>query len=174
MMTNRGRQAGMDMTGTRYNVPLHRWLIGTGIVCILTVLLVWMATPLSAESQSLPYRPPLTPAPEPKRNLGARIELNVRPTQQGQIVPWSGLWTAVQWQDLQGDWQYVEGWRGSLDLVQDDQGKKVWWVAKKDFGKRLFRWMVCDGEDGQVLAYSESFHLPDAPYQIKTVEVVLP
>ena len=164
----------MDSGGSRYAVPLPGALVVVGVACLLCLLMAWLAMPLSALSQDLPYRPPLTPIPEPKRNLGAQIELHVRPAQPGQIVSWSGLWTAVQWQDLQGDWRYVEGWRGSLDLVQDDQGEKVWWVAEKDFGKSLFRWVVCDGEEGEVIVSSEPFHLPESPHQVGTMEVFLP
>ncbi len=72
--------------------------------------------------------------------LGAAIELTAWPP---------GGMSVVQWQDINGDWQDVDGWRGALD----NGGHIRWWVAAKDFGTGPFRWMV--GE-----AVSAPFNLP--------------
>ena len=48
---------------------------------------------------------------------GSHIEL-VAPGFQGE-------WSAVQWQDVNGDWHNVDGWRGTLD----EWGTRRWWVA---------------------------------------------
>ncbi len=71
---------------------------------------------------------------------GATIELTAWPP---------GGMSVVQWQDSNGDWQDIEGWRGTLDSA----GRIRWWVAAKDFGSGPFRWVV--GE-----AASEPFNLP--------------
>ncbi len=68
----------------------------------------------------------------------------------------SGAWSVVQWQDPQGGWHDVEGWRSDLGA-----GYQHWTVEAKDFGTGLFRWQVRQGgPDGSVLSSSESFTLP--------------
>ena len=63
--------------------------------------------------------------------------------------------TVVQWQDGLGDWHAVEGWRGDLD-----NGEKMWWVLKPNFGQGPFRWLIYDRRDGSVWETSQSFFLP--------------
>jgi hypothetical protein len=81
----------------------------------------------------------------------------------------AGLWTVVQWQDALGGWHDVEGWRGTLD----EGDKKTWWVDKADYAKGPFRWVVYQGQGGDLLGTSESFYLPSGHGQIVTVEVSL-
>ncbi len=137
------------------------------IVSILGVLLAASTLPTLAQAAAptlpprpapaLPSRPnpsptpTPTPAPAPSFPLGAFIELRVSP-------PQIGLWTVVQWQDRLGDWHAVEGWQGTLE----DGGVKQWWVAPEDFGTGPFRWLVLDQPEGEPLATSEAFDLPDA------------
>ena len=79
----------------------------------------------------------------------------------------------VQWQDLLGRWHDVEGWRGTLDQAAEDVGSMVWWVAQKDLSTGPFRWRVYRGQDGEFLAGSEPFTLPDAVGTILTIKVLL-
>jgi hypothetical protein len=69
-----------------------------------------------------------------------------------------GAWSVVQWQDINGDWQDVDGWRGTLD----GSGQRRWWVAAKDFGSGPFRWAV--GE-----AVSAPFNLPAVGAETRVV-----
>jgi lysophospholipase L1-like esterase len=79
-----------------------------------------------------------------------------------------GLWTAVQWQDGQGDWHAVENWQGA----PDGGGKIRWWVAEKDFGSGPFRWAVLAGAGEELLATSKPFYLP-GPGQSLRIKLAL-
>jgi hypothetical protein len=50
----------------------------------------------------------------------------------------------------------MDGWQGTLD--EGDQ--KMWWLAPDLFGKGPFRWLVYQGERGNLLATSDPFYLP--------------
>ena len=136
----------------------HLFLI-IGLVCLVFGVL---AMPALAD---LPPRP--TPVPEeetsdePSRPVGAEIALSVVPAQ-------SGLWSVVQWQDANGDWQTVEGWQGALD-----GGFKLWWVAQKDFGTGPFRWAVYQNAGGEFLGASDPFMLPSEANGLGRGTVVL-
>jgi len=89
-------------------------------------------------------------------------------------VHWQELWTVAQWQDNEGRWRDVEGWRGTLDRVVVDEeeqvvGRKTWWVAESDLGRGPFRWRVYRSQGGRLLATSDEFTLPETV----AVEVVL-
>ncbi len=110
----------------------------------------------------LPTRPtpafpprPVPPSPTPTLPLGAGIELRVHTTRVG-------LWSIVQWQDGLGKWHDVEGWRGGLN----ERNRQIWWVSPQDMGTGPFRWLVLDGEGGDVLTASEPFYLPAVPGQL--------
>ncbi len=80
----------------------------------------------------------------------------------------SGAWSVVQWQDPQGEWHNVEGWRGVLG----SGGYQHWTVEAKDFGTGPFRWQVRQGgPDGTVLSTSESFTLPAGANETLQVQV---
>jgi hypothetical protein len=67
------------------------------------------------------------------------------------------LWTVVQWQDFQGDWHDVDGWRAPAKSGQHVR----WWVAAKDAGTGPFRWFIYDRrKDQRHLWTSEPFYLP--------------
>lgn len=158
---------------------LYRQWISTGLlsICILAgagLSLLW--TP-SAQAD-LPPRPTVTvrptstatssptatvratPEPRPKDPVATLI-LYIRPSP-------SGLWSVVQWQDTQGDWHDVEGWRGTVV-----NGKTVWWVEEKDFGTGPFRWTIYAEGDGALVAITRSFYLPDQPQHELIVDVPL-
>jgi hypothetical protein len=158
-------------------------LLACGMVCTLLVVAALPAW-VQAQSSDLPPRPATaTPTPlpteeprtqrKPVKPAGAWIELDCQLSAPSRSAHWAELWTAVQWQDSAGRWHDVEGWRGNLDELANSVGKKVWWVAEKDFGTGPFRWVVRRGEDGELLAGSEPFHLPEADRETLRVGVVL-
>lgn len=164
-----------------------------GVVCVL--LAVALLPPVVQAAQSglpsqptaeplLPPRPTPQPTPQPKPvrpPAGGFIELCVQfpQTWPWADVQWQELWTIVQWQDRWGDWHEVEGWQGTLDEVNRDEGagvwegKKVWWVAKADLGTGPFRWVVYRARGSKPVAQSESFYLPDSSGERVRVEVSL-
>ena len=109
----------------------------------------------------------LPPRPEPKAEKalikGGFIELTV----SGAT---NDVWTAVQWQDIDGNWILVDGWQGYTDA--DNQ--VLWFVAKENLGEGPFRWLLYDAEDGNLLTTSAPFDLPERAKQTVSVEVILP
>lgn len=131
------------------------------LLCLLLGNLV-LITPIHAE---LPPRPPLPVADEedePTRPLVAPLILSTDPSR-------SDLWSIVQWQDAQGDWQAVTGWQGTVV-----NGRTTWWVEEKDFNKGPFRWVIQAGEGGAVVATSAEFRLPGEARKALVVEVTVP
>jgi len=63
----------------------------------------------------------------------------------------------------------MDGWQGTLD--EGDQ--KMRWLAPDLFGKGPFRWLVYQGERGNLLATSDPFYLPYAEGEKLWVEVSL-
>jgi len=93
---------------------------------------------------------------------------------------WQELWTVVQQQDGLENWQNLEeGWQGTFDEFSYDkdedvcQGKKTWWVAKADLGRGPFRWVIYQGQGGELFAQSEPFYLPHSVDEVVKVEVSL-
>ena len=134
-------------------------------LCSLMLCLVlgstWLSSPAYAK---LPPRP-LTPQEDEKetpRPLVAAIVLETTPTG-------NGLWSVVQWQDEQGGWHDIESWRGTVV-----NGRTIWWVEEKDFGKGPYRWLVFAHEKGTLLATSDLFNFPAQPKTQLVVEVTLP
>ena len=110
---------------------------------------------------ALPPRPTAVPTrqqpPPPLR--GGIIELHI----EGQVI--EGIWTVVQWQDMQGDWHDVTGWQGTLD----EGNIKTWWVGEEDLETGPFRWRVM--LDAAVLGTSDLFYLPARPGEKITVTI---
>jgi len=148
-----------------------------GVFALL--LATWLILPAQAVRADLPPRPTPRPTvpPEPAWETllvsVAAIELRVRFGQEGQARHWQEMWTVVEWQDAFGDWHEVEGWRGTFDEFVDGEGRKVWWVYRRDLGTGPFRWAVYMSPAGELLAHSESFHLPGAAGQRVEVSVTL-
>lgn len=122
---------------------------------LVLIVFASVANPVSAE---LPTR--FTPTPMHKIGnsalRGAHIILKTAVS----------VWTVVQWQDANGDWHDVDGWRGSAA-----GGVVEWWVAPKDFSTGPFRWVVYPTADGEMIAVSEPFYLPDVPDGRLTVTI---
>jgi hypothetical protein len=91
--------------------------------------------------------------------------------------PWQDVWTRVEWQDNDGEWHAVTGWRGALDSIATDGeryvGEKSWWVYQSHLGRGPFRWAVYTHEGGDLIARSEAFQLPDEVGEDITSEVAL-
>ncbi len=110
------------------------------VIGLLVIGLGLTVAPALAES-GLPDRKPPTAddgGRDDSRPLGTHIEL-VAPEH-------AGAWSVVQWQDVNGNWHDVEGWRGTLD----SSGYICWWVAAKDFGTGPFRWVITGGDSVSV------------------------
>jgi len=75
-------------------------------------------------------------------------------------LDWPALWTAVEWQDDQEQWNVVEGWQDGFDAVDAGVGKKSWGVDDAVLGKGPFRWVVYGQQGGARLAVSDEFTLP--------------
>ena len=134
------------------------WLL---LFMIFSLTLISLGLQAPAAQADLPDRPTLE-APkkdkdDSKERLGAYIEL--------QAPGFSG-WTEVQWQDSDGNWQLVEGWRGYLV-----DGQILWWVDPKDFNTGPFRWAIFDQPGGTMSAVSENFTLPQSAYDVVLVTV---
>ena len=149
-------------------------LIMSAVIILATITIlfgpIWPLLPVQAGA-TLPPRnkpvPTVAPPSDPGDNddddsspVGAYIELHV---QQAQ----ADLWSEVQWQDSDGNWQNVEGWRGT----PNSNGFWRWWVDAKDFGKGAFRWVVRNGPNAPVLGISEPFYLPSEANKVQRIEV---
>lgn len=133
-----------------------------GLILCLLLANIWLSTPAHAD---LPPRPPIVDEgddEETPRPIVASILLQTTPAH-------NGLFSVVQWQDDQGGWHDIESWRGAVN-----NGRTIWWVEEKDFGKGPYRWLVFDQEGGTLLATSELFNFPDEPKAQQVVEVALP
>jgi len=70
-----------------------------------------------------------------------------------------------------------EGWQGTFDELSYNndgnvyEGKKTWWVAKADFDRGPYRWVVYHGRGGELIAQSEPFYLPHSTGESVKVEV---
>jgi hypothetical protein len=113
----------------------------------------------------------------PPISVVAPLYLQVTPAHQT-------YWALVQWQDAQGVWRDVAGWRGEVT-----QGEVIWWVNEQDFGKGPFRWVIyprggpfLERVDGNtiyrtkqaILAVSQPFSLPTRGSSAVGVYVTVP
>ncbi len=167
----------------------------TLLVGVALLLLAALMLPLFAAAQEgeLPPRggnpPTATPVPTetptptevPTQNVattGSRLQLHVHfgPNWPWHLMAWQDLWTEVQWSDGT-EWHVVEGWRGQMDNIAQQDGHWVslreWWVDGKDLGDGPFRWLIYDHQDGAVLATSETFMLPSAGGQTMVIDQTL-
>lgn len=120
------------------------------------------------------HAPPAQPAPQ-SALTGAQIQLRLQFSQDWHAtgIPWQELWTVVQWQDEWGYWRDVAGWQGTLDQVQDGEGKKTWWLDEGLLGKEPFRWRVYRSQAGTLLATSDPFDLPTSTGATATIKMSL-
>lgn len=139
------------------------------LLAMAAVMILALALPAAATAEGQLRLPPRHLAPTPGPKAGAYIRLNV--AAPGGAADLTTAWTLVQWQDRQGVWHDIDGWRGLLD----DPGStsKTWWVSDSDFGKGPFRWVVRRGSDGADLGASAGFSLPTDSYQLLDVAVTI-
>jgi len=140
---------------------IYSRLIGAVIICAGLGLL-WLAAPVQAGPELPPRRPP--PARSVDGVFGASIELQLLATAPAVY------WTVVQWQDSNGNWHDVAGWKSRTAV----NGYQSWWVHPKDFGTGPFRWSVYQGQDGSLVASSEPFTLPPEASATVLATVALP
>ncbi len=76
-------------------------------------------------------------------------------------------WATVQWLGDDGNWHVVEGWQGNLV-----SGQRQWWVHPKDFGTGPFRWIVQQGQNGEMVGTSEPFNLPGEINEMLSVTII--
>jgi hypothetical protein len=132
-------------------------LHSTGL--FLLMLLVVAFRP--AGTLDLPPRPTITATltptptmastPSPTRSVSALAAIYLH---RDPAV--SGLWTAVQWQDGQGEWHDVSGWQAPFN----DYGVVAWTVAETEWGGGPMRWVVYDAAGDEALIVTSSFTLP--------------
>lgn len=126
---------------------------------LLVGALLFSPWPAPPPALALPPRPEPPPTAEPVQ--GGAIELRV---QSAQAVEWAAVVTLVQWQDGLGGWHDVDGWRGTLDQLFADGGRKTWFVSKDLFGKQPFRWVIYQDEGAgaqpKTLGTSDPFTMP--------------
>jgi len=147
-----------------------------GLLVLTLVWILWMPAP----AEAMPPRPPRPTAPPtitppspdttPQRTL---IVLSLALTAGESQTHWQELWTVVQWQDGQGDWHDVTGWRGGLDEFWRGVGQKTWVVEDKHLGRGPFRWSVYYQLGGALSATSQPFYLPSASGGVAELQIAL-
>jgi hypothetical protein len=144
---------------------------GTIFTLVLIILLLGLAQPVPIIQADLPSLNTPTPTAAGADDSGddddtpliAHIELQV------QSAP-AGSWSVVQWQDSDGNWHDVEGWRSLLP----ENGVQRWAVEAKDFYTGPFRWVVRPGQSGPATGMSDSFNLPSGANETVQVTIALP
>lgn len=155
-----------------FNNRVWKYLFLICFACLVLGLSMSFTISSQASSPEERARPTITPTPIPRKassdKIGAHIELAISPKNQ-LYINITNVSTVIQWQDFQGNWHDVEGWRGTLDV----SGHKKWWVDQKDFAKGPFRWVVLSSTSEEVLGTSEDFILPVTPNEQLIIKVDL-
>jgi len=160
------------------NRSLSILLTGTAVLLLAALMLPLFA---AAQAGDLPPRggEPPTPTPPPPGETppatavpdantgsgGGRLQLHVHygTNWPWHLMAWQDLWTEVEWTDGE-NWFVVEGWRGQMDNIAQEDGQWVslreWWVGGKDLNSGPFRWVIYDHEGGKELLTSDTFMLP--------------
>ena len=138
------------------------------ILIILSIGILFLTTtPATPAFAVIPTRVPATdlPPPTPVATTIPKLPVaTIRLRIQGVVsVP---LISVVQWQDAQGNFRDVEGWRGSVT-----NGQTVWWVEAKDWGSGPFQWVVYAADSHEPIATSKPFQLPSVAGE--RLEIVL-
>jgi hypothetical protein len=67
----------------------------------------------------------------------------------------------VEYQDVMGNWQKVNGWLGTLDdVTATGTPFKGWAVEPANYGQGPFRWVVLSLDGSSVWGISDSFNMP--------------
>lgn len=138
------------------NRKRNGWLALYSCVPLALILLsAWIRPALA-----LPPRPEPT-APSPP-TVGGGIELRIYSTQS---LDGENVQTLVQWQDGLGGWHDVDTWRGALDEIYADGGRKTWFVSEQHFDTGPFRWVIyqdLETSGQETLATSDPFDMPSS------------
>jgi len=141
--------------------------VATLLVGLSAILLLAGFTNSDEPGDNLPPRPTPVPVEIIYAPNGEQIRLHLE--NDVDEIP-GELWTAVEWQDPNtGDWYMVDGWRGTLNTPTT----QTWWVGSDQFGDGPFRWQLYASEDGDLLATSASFNLPERAGLVVVVNVTL-
>ena len=135
-----------------------------GVLLFALTSLAAQPNSLQAQGDPLPTATPFgTPPPTavPPSPTGGTLIL------QTYEAP-ANSWTVVQWQDSNGGWHDVTSWQSQLT-----DGYVGWWVGPENLGAGPFRWLLLAGPDGEMLASSASFALPNFAGDVVLVEINL-
>jgi hypothetical protein len=157
-------------------------LLIVGGMLLLGMVPPWVqAAPPLLPTRPLPTATPtptpivtITPSPEPVPSQPAQSSAIILEAQSTADLEWANLWTVIEQQTEDGAWQALEGWQGGFDTVVAAVGYKTWSVPPSLFGQGPFRWRVDTERNGQTLATSQPFTLPDRAGVRLTVVVTLP
>ena len=166
---------------SKLHMRLGLLLIVGGMV-LLGMVPPWAkAAPPPLPTRPLPTATPtptptatVTPVPETVPSQPAQSSAIILEAQSTADLVWANLWTVIEQQTEDGAWRVVEGWQGAFDTVTADAGYKTWDVPPSLFGQGPFRWRVDAERNGQMLARSQPFTLPDRAGVRLTVVVTLP
>ncbi len=113
----------------------------------------------------LPTRTPTavspTIAPEPEQQTKTAVSSIILIADSDM----SELQTAVQWQDSKEKWHIVEGWQAPFNTYN----QVTWAVARNDYGKGPFRWIILDGDT--MVDNSSDFYLPLSAHETKITHI---
>ncbi len=153
------------------------WFILMSLMLVAVLLLSDLLAPSVSQADDLPDRddpPPSAPSNDDGDGDGdgdggggggssllAYLELFVSPTPVG-------VEGVVQWQDVNGNWNDVGGWKRNLQ-----NGYERWTVEAKDFNTGPFRWVVRNSQSEVVVGPSESFNLPAGANETLQVTMTL-
>ena len=130
--------------------------------------------PTATPTPTLTPTATVTPAPESVPSQPEQSSAIILEAQSTADLVWANLWTVIEQQTEDGAWRVVEGWQGAFDTVTADAGYKTWDVPPSLFGQGPFRWRVDAERNGQMLATSQPFTLPDREDVRLAVVVTLP
>lgn len=129
-------------------------VIGAVLVFVLITVLFTLTQPVLTTQAALPSLN--TPTPRSSSGDDDDSGSSRPPVAHIELHTQSGRWSVVQWQDSDGNWHDVDGWRGSIP----ESGIQRWAVEAKDFGTGPFQWVVMQGQSGSTVGTSAMFNLP--------------
>ena len=132
--------------------------------CLMFLLSLVSLIPTTSYAMTDPVLPP-RPTPDPVSatsgsSIGSTIMLSIPVVENSSMN--ADNWTVVQWKDVHGKWNDVDGWQGNLSYNQAaNNWEVIWWVDRSNFGEQDFRWVIYSDETRlKKLATSPTFDLP--------------
>jgi hypothetical protein len=154
-------------------VPMKKqaWLVVYLLLAISTLASFSLVSASAPAGGTLPPRPTAIPTAAPTATP-VPVSTTIPNTPTGGLIllraslsdlAGKTYWTEVEWQNAQGKWYRVDGWRGHFNQY----GEVVWWVAPENFGEKPFRWVVYQSETNKKVVFtSASFALPTQTNQV--------